>query len=159
MVLVWDTSALVNLKEKNEFGYSPADSLWKDLSDGWIVGPYQNIIPAISAFEIFAAVSNKNRRKEKMLHEFWIIGPNEEIYDIDKSFIERSSSIVRMEGFDRLRGADLIFACIAKLENAMLVTLDNGFNHVANQITVINLNKSRDKPKYQEEFPMHGDVP
>jgi hypothetical protein len=43
--LVWDTSALVNIKEPNEHGYSPGHSLWKDLADGWIEGPYQNIIP------------------------------------------------------------------------------------------------------------------
>ena len=151
--LVWDTSALVNLKEKNEVGFSPAYSLWKDLADGWIVGPYQNIIPAISAFEISAAVSSKNRRGEVMLHEFRIMGGNEIVYDIDRAFIERTAPLVRMEGFNRLWGADLIFACIAKLEGAMLVTLDNDFKHVANQIKVINLNESRDSPLYRAEFP------
>ena len=37
---VWDTSALVNIKEPNEQGYSPGHSLFKDLSDGIIQGPY-----------------------------------------------------------------------------------------------------------------------
>jgi predicted nucleic acid-binding protein len=152
--LVWDTSALVNLKEQNRVGFSPANSLWKDLADGWIIGPYRNIIPAISAFEISAAVASKNRQGQKMLHEFYIIGENEIIYAIDEPFIKRSAPLLRLEGFDRLRGADLIFACIAKLEDAMLITLDKGFERVANQIKVINLNESRESPKYRDAFPL-----
>jgi hypothetical protein len=31
---VWDTSALINIKEPNENGYSPAHSLYKDFNDG-----------------------------------------------------------------------------------------------------------------------------
>ena len=38
--LVWDTSAIMTIKEPDQQGYSPAYSLFKDLSDGWIPGPY-----------------------------------------------------------------------------------------------------------------------
>ena len=30
---IWDTSAIVNIKESNEQGYSPGYSLYKDLAD------------------------------------------------------------------------------------------------------------------------------
>ena len=152
--LVWDTAALINIKESDDFGYSPAHSLWKDLADGWIRGPYQNIIPAISAFEINATVSRKNREGTKMLPDFRIMGENEIIYPIDQALITKSAEFYRSDGFNRLKGADLAFACIAKLEDAWLVTLDTDFAYVAQQITVIDLNESRDRPNYRERFPM-----
>jgi hypothetical protein len=75
--LVWDTSALINIKEPNAEGYSPGNSLWKDLYDGWIRGPYLNIIPAVAAFEIPATVSRGRRNGSWMLREFYLMGDNE----------------------------------------------------------------------------------
>jgi len=150
--LVWDTFALINLKEGDSSGYSPAHSLWKDLSDGWIDIPYQNIIPAIAAFEIPATVSRVRREGGKMLHEFYIMGDNEILYPIDQEFVYAANAIVTLPGFDKLRGADLIFACIAKLEDAWLITLDKGFAAVSGQITVVDLNESRREPKYRSLF-------
>ena len=155
--LVWDTSALVNIKEPNERGYSPGHSLWKDLADGWIVGPYKNIIPTIAAFEINAAVSRLHLNGGRMVRDFRLIGPNERLYDIDVRFMKESAELVRMDGFDRLRGADLIFACIASLEKAWLVTLDHHFEHVADKIKVIDLNLSKTEPEYYHQFPMQDD--
>jgi hypothetical protein len=43
---VWDTSALLNIKEQNAQGYSPGHSLYKDFSDGLLPGPYFNIYPS-----------------------------------------------------------------------------------------------------------------
>jgi hypothetical protein len=46
----------------------------------------------------------------------------------------------------------LIFACVAKLENAWLVTLDQHFAAVRNEITVIDLNDSREGARYRSLF-------
>jgi len=151
--LVWDASALVNIKELTPTGYTPANSLWKDLADGWILGPYQNIIPAIAAFEIPAVVSRKRRKGSNMLHDFYLMGENEVLYPIDQKFVYAADAIVRTPGFDKLRGADLIYACIAKLENARLITLDHDFSVVKNEIMVVNLNDSREEPRYRDLFP------
>jgi hypothetical protein len=62
---VWDTSAILNIKESNNSGYSPGYSLMKDLSGGIISGPYQNIFPAIAAFEVDASVSRMHREGKK----------------------------------------------------------------------------------------------
>ena len=150
--LVWDTSALINIKEGDATCYSPAHSLWKDLADGWIDGPYQNIIPAVAAFEIPATVSRIRRDGGNMLREFYIMGANETLYPIDEKFVTAADAIVALPGFNTLRGGDLIFACIAKLENAWLITLDKGFSAVADQITVIDLNDSRTEAKYRSRF-------
>jgi hypothetical protein len=59
-----------------------------------------------------------------MLREFYLLDEHSIVYPIDQSLIERSNALVAQPGFDKLRGADLIFACIAFLEQACLVTLD-----------------------------------
>lgn len=147
---VWDTSALLNLKEPDKQGYSPAYSLWKDLSDGWIEGPYQNILPGLAFFELQASISRKLREGDQILREFYILGDTEVVYPIDLNLARKANELIKQSGFDTLRGADLIFACIAKLENAWLVTLDKGFKSVADKIKLLDLNDSRDNARYRK---------
>jgi predicted nucleic acid-binding protein len=149
---VWDTSALINIKEPDECGYSPGHSLFKDLAQGIIPGPYQNIFPAISAFEIDASVSRKHREGKAILREFYIVNEDALVYPVDSELIERSATIVTKAGFSELRGADLVFACIAYLEGAYLVTMDNHFSRVAGDVKVIDLNQSRASPEYRSLF-------
>ncbi len=55
--------------------------------------------------------------------------------------------------FDQLRGADLVFACIAAIEDAYLVTVDKAFNkHLSTQLKIIDLNDSMDTPHYRDVF-------
>lgn len=149
---VWDTSAIINIKEPDSNGYSPGHSLIKDLSDGWIPGPYQNIFPAIAVFEVDASVSKKHRAGEKILREFRIFDDRSILYEIGEDLIIKSKDIVAMDGFRELHGADLIFACIAYLEKAYLVTLDNHYQAVSHYIKVINLNESRHSARYRSIF-------
>jgi len=149
---VWDTSAIINIKEPNAEGYSPGNSLMKDLSDGWISGPYQNIFPSIAAFEVDASVSRMHREGKKLLREFYIVDDCAVVYPVDQELIRRSSDLVTMDGFSKLRGADLIFACIAYLESACLVTLDGHFSGISQLVRVLDLNESRDSPKYRRAF-------
>ena len=93
-----------------------------------------------------------HREGKKLLREFYIVDDCAVVYTIDQDLIRRSSELVTMEGFSKLRGADLIFACIAYLENACLVTLDGHFSEVSRLVNVLNLNESRDAPKYRRAF-------
>lgn len=147
---VWDASALLNIKESDPQGYSPGYSLMKDLSNGSIPGPYQNIFPALAAFEVDASISRKHREEQKILRDFYIMDDHAVIYPIDRDLIVRCRQLVTREGFSMLRGADLIFACIAYLESAYLVTLDTGFNAVSDHINVLDLNESRHAPQYHK---------
>ena len=150
---VWDTSAIINIKEADETGYSPSHSLYKDFSDGWINKEYLNIFPTIAIFEIAATVSKKHRKGINMLREFYLLGENSTLYDIDSDLISKTHELFTLDGFDKLYGADLVFACIAHLENAYLVTLDNKLAlHTEKHIKVINLNESRDNPNYRRLF-------
>ena len=64
----------------------------------------------------------------------------------------KANNLLAEDGFDKLRGADLIFACIAHIESAALATLDAGFEHVADKIKVIDLNESREGARYRHVF-------
>lgn len=149
---VWDTSALLNIKEPNGQGYSPGHSFYKDFSDGWLPGPYFNIYPAIAVFELQASVSRVHREGRKMLRDFYIVSENSVVYPIDQELISRCADLFDKPGFSSLRGGDLIFACIARVEDAYLVTLDKGFSLVADHIRVIDLNDSRDSANYRNLF-------
>ncbi len=150
---VWDTSAIVNIKEQNEQGYSPGHSLYKDLSDGWIEGDYLNIFPTLAVFEVSATVSKMHRKGKRILREFYLLDENSKLYDIDSELISKTHELFTLEGFSNLYGADLVFACIAYVEDAYLVTLDNKLAlHASKHIKVINLNDSRSNPNYHEHF-------
>jgi predicted nucleic acid-binding protein len=149
---VWDTSALINIKEPDSSGYSPGYSLMKDLSDGWIPGPYQNIYPAIAVFEVNATVSRMHREGKKILRDYYIMNESSFIYSIDQQLIYKCNELVVLDGFSGLRGADLIFACIAYLEKAFLVTKDKDFSVIAHHVQVIDLNVSIHSAKYREQI-------
>lgn len=155
---VWDTSAILNIKERTPDGYTPGNSLFKDLSDGWIAGPYKNIFPAIAAFEVDASVSRMHREGKQILRSFYLMNEHSVLYPIDQELISKCADIVTRDGFSKLRGADLVFACIAFLEDAYLVTLDNGFAAISGDVKVINLNESRENAKYRDLFPTGVDV-
>ncbi|MHB1142236.1 MAG: PIN domain-containing protein [Sulfuricaulis sp.] len=147
---VWDTSAIVNIKEPDEHGYSPGHSLIKDLSDGWIPGPYLNIFPSLAVFEVSATVSRMHRDGKRILREFYLMDENSMLYDVDQSLISKSYSLIAKPGFDQLRGADLVFACIASIEEAYVVTLDRVFaKHLSTHLRIIDLNESLSTPNYR----------
>ena len=149
---VWDTSALLNIKEPNYNGYSPGHSLYKDFSDGWLAGPYFNIYPSIAWFEVSASISRIHREGGKMLRDFYILSENSVVYRVDHELVQRAWPLFAAPGFSSLRGADLIFACIAKLEDAYLVSKDKGFAAVASEVRIIDLNDSLDEPRYRRLF-------
>ncbi len=150
---VWDTSAIINIKEPDDCGYSPGHSLIKDLSDGCIPGPYLNIFPSLAVFEVSATVSRMLRDGKSILRDFYLMDENAVLYDVDQSLIDKSYEFHAKPGFDHLRGADLVFACIAAIEDAFLVTLDKTFaKHLAEKLRIIDLNKSIRTAKYRDMF-------
>ncbi|MEQ8289255.1 MAG: hypothetical protein RIB78_05985 [Gammaproteobacteria bacterium] len=150
---VWDTSAIVNIKEPNPDGYSPAKSFYKDFNDGWIEGKYLNIFPALAVFEVEATVSKKHRKGESILREFYLMGENAILYDVDRELISKCVDLFTLDGFDTLQGADLVFACIAHIEDAYLITMDRKLAmHASKQIKVIDLNESIDSANYRRMF-------
>ncbi len=150
---VWDTSAIINIKEPNEDGYSPGLSLIEDLSEGWIAGPYQNIFPALAVFEVNATVSKMHRKEKSVLREFYLLDENSAVVPIDEKLIAECCELFTLEGFSKLQGADLVFACIAHLEKAYLVTRDRKLAlHASPHVQVIDLNESAERANYRALF-------
>ncbi|MFA0900802.1 hypothetical protein NHG92_18610 [Vibrio cholerae] len=150
---VWDTSAIVNIKESNDDGYSPGRSLFKYLSDGWIDIDYQNIFPTLAVFEVNATVSKLARKGKPVLREFYLLDDRALMYDVDQELIRKANQLFTLDGFDKLYGADLVFAYIAKIEDAYLVTMDRKLAmHASKHVKVIDLNESKSSPVYRALF-------
>ena len=93
-------------------------------------------MPTIAYFEYQAAQSRLKREGEKAYRELYI--PNLETYEISMSMIRRTAELDLANLFEKLRGADLIYACIAKIEELPLVTCDPHFEEYRHEIEVIN---------------------
>ena len=150
---IWDTSAIVNIKEPNEQGYSPGYSLYKDLADDLLGIEHHNIFPTLAIFEVAATVSKLHRKGKPILREFYLLDEHSSIYDVDQKLVSNSHELFTLNGFSKLQGADLVFACVAHIEDAYLVTMDRKLAlHASEHIKVIDLNKSKDNPNYRELF-------
>lgn len=94
------------------------------------------LIPAIAYFEYQAAQSRIEREGKGAYREIYI--PNQKILPIDHAIIRESVNRNLANVFTRLKGADLIYACIAVIKDVPLVTLDSHFEQYRDKITVIN---------------------
>lgn len=148
---VWDTSALIDIKQPDQNGYSPGLNLMKNLYHGWIKGSYVNIYPALAVFELNAAVSRMHREGKYILRDYYIMNVNSFIYQIDRELIYKCKDLFLIDGFSSLRGADLVFACIAYVEGAFLVTKDKDFSAISKYVRVIDLNGSEHSAIYHDK--------
>ena len=81
------------------------------------------------------------------------MGDNAILYDVNQELISNCVNLFTLDGFDKLHGADLVFACIAYLEEAYLVTMDRKLAlHASKQIQVVDLNESIDSANYRYLF-------
>jgi hypothetical protein len=62
---------------------------------------------------------------------------NTELYEVTKEFLAKVYKLSLYDVFSTLRGADLLYACIARVENIPLVTHDSDFDPYNNELTLI----------------------
>ncbi|TPW23420.1 PIN domain-containing protein [Marinobacter nauticus] len=97
------------------------------------------IIPNLAIFEFQATQSRRNRgdndSREPYRHIYW---ENAVPYEVGPELTKKAWELDLFNRFDRLKGADLVYACIAKIENVPLVTRDNDFSRYSEEITIIN---------------------
>jgi len=62
---------------------------------------------------------------------------NAQLYHITQKFLAKVERQNLYDKFEHLRGADLLYACIAMIENLPLVTHDNGFDRYGSDIKLI----------------------
>jgi predicted nucleic acid-binding protein len=86
-----------------------------------------HIFPVIGWFEWQATLSRIERDGEKVLRDLYLIDEKNYVLYIDSSFVKKAHELGLHLKFSSLRGADLIFACAAVIEDATLVTRDTNF--------------------------------
>lgn len=94
------------------------------------------VVPTVAYFEYQAAQSRLRREGRKAYRELYI--PDLEVFEISLPMIRRTAELDLFNVFENLRGADLIYACIARLEDIPLITCDGHFDEYASIIRVIN---------------------
>lgn len=62
---------------------------------------------------------------------------NSELYNVSQEFLLKVYELNLYDKFSTLKGADLLYACIAKVENIPLVTHDNDFEPYSGEVTLI----------------------
>jgi len=140
---VWDTSAFVSLVRTNDIDEKCHCDCKNFMLD------HEHDIHLFSAtlwFEFQATLSRKKREGQKVLRDVYILNDRRLVYSIDENFLRKTSTLKLYEKFENLRGMDLIHACIAFIEKAHLVTLDNHFRNVAD-ISIIYPNECFDKKR------------
>lgn len=118
MKLVWDTSALIALVRTAEVHHGIATEIWEEHRDE------VSIFPALAYFEFQAAVNAIRRAGWKAIREMYLMDKKNIVLPLDAEFVQRCAEANLADRFSNLRGADLVFACAAALENATLVTFD-----------------------------------
>jgi predicted nucleic acid-binding protein len=97
------------------------------------------IIPTLAYFEYQAAQSRLKREGKKAYRELYI--PDFKVYELTHNFIRQVAEMDLPNLFERLKGSDLVYACVAKVEKIPLVTCDGDFEQYSAEIEVLNPTK------------------
>ena len=91
-------------------------------------------------FEFNATQSRRYREKRPGLPVFRnapLFITNTELYEVTEAFLVKAWELGLYDIFSQLRGADLLYACIARVEGIPLVTHDADFDQYCNEIQLI----------------------
>lgn len=125
---VIDASVLVGAVNSADVNHVACYSFFKDHEDDTFV------IPTLAYFEFQAAQSRIRREGRRAIRELYI--PNAETYEITHATLRRASELELPDKLSALRGADLVYACVAAIEGLPLVTNDRGFKIVEGTIKI-----------------------
>jgi predicted nucleic acid-binding protein len=132
---VVDTSVLVSgVNSADEFHLPCYQWIRERFDEGAIF-----VVPALAFFEFQAAQSRIYRpRKRPAYRELRLHEGNARLYPMGRRFLARTHEAGLYDKFEMLRGADLVFACIAYLERLPLVTRDSAFDQYEGELQIIN---------------------
>lgn len=132
-----DASVLASIVNSDDVEHFSCYSFFMNLHDEdkacWVV-------PGLIIFE-FQATQSKRYRKLRPGQPVFRNSPltyeNTELYDVNKKFLAMVFKLDLYDKFSTLRGADLLYACIARVENIPLVTHDSDFEPYSKELTLI----------------------
>jgi len=134
---VLDTSVLVSIVNSDDTEHFSCYSFFQNLHNDdraiWVV-------PGVIFFE-YQATQSRRYRERRPGHPVFRNAPlvytNTELYHITKKFLKKVYELGLYDIFSSLRGADLLYACIARVENLPLVTHDNDFDRYSKELKII----------------------
>lgn len=115
---VVDASVLMGAVNSADVNHVACYSFFKNHEDDTFV------IPTLAYFEFQAAQSRMRREGRTAIRKLYI--PNVKTYEMTQATIRRASELELPDKLSALRGADLVYACIAAIEGLPLVTNDRG---------------------------------
>ena len=118
---------------------SHQDSYWyfKELHDAdaatWVV-------PGLIFFEMQAMRARRHRERRDGLPMYLNLPlyiENTELYEVTQPFLQKVWELDLYIKFGTLKGSDLLYACIAHVEDIPLVTLDHDFDRHADLLRIV----------------------
>lgn len=132
-----DASVLASIVNSNDAEHLPCYSFFRNLHDNdaatWVV-------PGLIFFEFQATQSRRYKRRRpdaRIFRHAPLFMTNTELYHVTGEFLARVWELGLYDRFSGLRGADLLYACIALVEGIPLVTHDADFDLYSDQIRLI----------------------
>ena len=137
--MVLDASVLTSIVNSDDALHLPCYHFFRVHHDAdsatWVV-------PGLLIFEFQATQSRRYRElhpeRKSVFRDAPLFVDKCELYDISKEFIWKVHELRLYDLFDKLRGADLLYSCIAKVEQIPLITHDKGFSPYNGDIALIN---------------------
>jgi len=143
---VVDTSVLVSsVNSADEFHLPCYQWIRERIDEGALF-----VVPGLAFFEFQAAQSSIYRARERspVYRELRLHDGNARLYPINRRFLARVNELELYDRFSMLKGADLLFACIARVESLPLATRDTGFDQYSRDIEIIN--PEREWPNWRD---------
>jgi predicted nucleic acid-binding protein len=126
-------AAIVNSSDREHFAcYSFFRNLHDDDAATWVV-------PGLIFFEFQAAQSRRARERQRddVFRHAPLFMTNTELYHVTGEFLAKVWELGLYGRFSLLKGADLLYACIAAVEDIPLVTHDSDFDPYGATIRLI----------------------
>jgi predicted nucleic acid-binding protein len=134
---VLDASMMASVLNMDDPNHQESYWFFKNLHDAdaatWVV-------PGLIFFELQATRARRFREKRDALPVYGRIPlyfDNCEIYEVTPTFLQKVWDLDLYRKFDSLKGADLLYACIAHVEHIPLVTQDRDFDRHTNLIEIV----------------------
>jgi predicted nucleic acid-binding protein len=136
--LALDASVLTSIVNSDDVHHIPCYSYFVKHHEA---DTAQWVIPGLIIFEYQATQSRRyrERRPGKPVFRFAPLYVDKcQLYHITQKFLHTVDELKLYDLFNHLKGADLLYACIAKVEDIPLVTHDKQFNQYRNDLRLIN---------------------
>ena len=134
--VVLDASVLVSVVNSDDEFHLPCYQYFRESDDAGTIW----VVPGLIVFEFEATQSRRYREKgrDAVYRHAPLYDRNTELCQVTREFLQRVGELNLYDVFARLRGADLLYACIAKIEGIPLVTHDLAFKAFASEIEMID---------------------